>query len=247
MIFGWLYTSSPVESIAGLGYFGETMVVMFFILMLFALYILLNSLFFVFVSGPLQTGYMRFNQDLFKPSLPLAKKKKVSLKQLFFGYQKCYFRSVKVSFLSVWAQVCVGLEYLSSMCCVLLIADLFEYSEVLLVLLYFLLYIIFILWGIATVRVGLQYSQCHYILADHPEMSAGQVVKESKRLMKGNLWRLISLQLSFLGWILLSIFTLGIGLLWVSPYMQATNTAFYRELRRGEKKPSVWKSLFRIS
>ena len=39
------------------------------------------------------------------------------------------------------------------------------------------------------------------------------------------------LQLSFIGWILLAIVTLGIGFLFVGPYMQTANAAFYEDLK----------------
>jgi uncharacterized membrane protein len=35
------------------------------------------------------------------------------------------------------------------------------------------------------------------------------------------------LQLSFIGWYIVSMFTFGIGLLWVMPYQECTNANFY--------------------
>lgn len=49
-------------------------------------------------------------------------------------------------------------------------------------------------------------------------------------MMQGNKWRLFCLQLSFLGWILLTIFTCGIGMIVLNPYMEAAMAAFYREV-----------------
>ena len=48
--------------------------------------------------------------------------------------------------------------------------------------------------------------------------------------MKGNKRRLFCLRLSFIGWIFLSVFTLGIAMIWIAPYMQAAETAFYDEI-----------------
>lgn len=75
------------------------------------------------------------------------------------------------------------------------------------------------------------YSMMHFVMAENPDMRANEAIRESKRLMKGNKWRLFCLELSFLGWQLLAIFfTAGIGLLWVVPYMQAAYAAFYRDI-----------------
>lgn len=54
------------------------------------------------------------------------------------------------------------------------------------------------------IYIAIRYSMVFYILADHPEWSITQVMKESARLIKGNYAKYIFLQLSFLGWILIA-------------------------------------------
>lgn len=49
--------------------------------------------------------------------------------------------------------------------------------------------------------------------------------------MKGRKLRYFLLQLSFIGWWLLGILTLGLGFLWIIPYMLQTNTQFYLNLK----------------
>ena len=49
--------------------------------------------------------------------------------------------------------------------------------------------------------------------------------------MKGNKWRYFLLALSFLGWILLGILTLGIGFFWITPYIETTIAAFYNDIK----------------
>ena len=56
----------------------------------------------------------------------------------------------------------------------------------------------------------------------------------SMQMMKGNKWRLFCLQLSFIGWAILCVLTLGIGYLWLNPYMNAAIAAFYDEVSREE-------------
>jgi uncharacterized membrane protein len=75
------------------------------------------------------------------------------------------------------------------------------------------------------------YAMTPYILAENPEMTANEAITKSKELMNGNRWRLFCLELSFIGWSLLCIlFTLGIGVFWLKPYMEASFAAFYREI-----------------
>ena len=48
--------------------------------------------------------------------------------------------------------------------------------------------------------------------------------------MKGKVWSLFCLNLSFIGWAILATFTLGIGMLWLAPYMKLSEINFYRNL-----------------
>ncbi len=99
---------------------------------------------------------------------------------------------------------------------------------------YLLVVIFTFLWSLLFVIPGIiksySYSMTMYILADHPEMGANDARKASIRLMKGNKWRLFCLQFSFIGWILLSMLTFGILMIWISPYMKAAEAAFYNSL-----------------
>ncbi len=76
----------------------------------------------------------------------------------------------------------------------------------------------------------ISYSMCMYIKADHPEYDWKTCIDESIRIMEGNKWRYFCLQLSFIGWMLLSLLTCGLGMFWVTPYMQAANANFYKEV-----------------
>ena len=74
------------------------------------------------------------------------------------------------------------------------------------------------------------YSVVYYVLYDNPELSAKEIVEKSKTLMEGNRVRYFCLTLSFIGWIILSAFTFGIGFLFLAPYMQVATTHFYEDL-----------------
>lgn len=95
------------------------------------------------------------------------------------------------------------------------------------------------LWTLALIIPGIiacyTYAMVPYILAEYPEMPAGEVLAQSKMLMEGNRWRLFCMHLSFIGWALLAIMTLGIGNLWLTPYRQTAEAAFYREISGTER------------
>lgn len=74
--------------------------------------------------------------------------------------------------------------------------------------------------------------QSFYILLDFPEYSAKQALFLSIQVMKGNYFRYVLFNLSFVPLILLSFLCCGIGLLWVIPYMEASMASFYLDLMK---------------
>lgn len=91
-----------------------------------------------------------------------------------------------------------------------------------------------LLWSLLLIIPGIMaaysYAMTPYILAENPDMTAGEAIARSKELMAGNRWRLFCLQFSFIGWSILAALTLGIGNLWLTPYTHAAEAAFYRDL-----------------
>lgn len=89
--------------------------------------------------------------------------------------------------------------------------------------------LLFIIPGIVK---AYEYRMIPYLLADNPQMTKEQAFAESKRMMKGQKWRTFVLDLSFLGWYILTGFTFGIlGIFYVLPYVNQTNAALYETLR----------------
>ena len=92
-----------------------------------------------------------------------------------------------------------------------------------------------VLWSLLLIIPGIikgySYSMTQYILEDRPELSGDKAIEESMRLMDGHKWQLFCLHLSFIGWALLCILTLGIGILWLVPYMQTAQAAFYEDIK----------------
>ena len=96
-----------------------------------------------------------------------------------------------------------------------------------------ILYIFGIFYGIVR---GLLYSLSYYIAYDHPEMSTKECVQRSEDLMRGHRGDLFLLELSFIGWAILSIFTLGIGSLWLIPYVIVSKSCFYDRIAKDTSK-----------
>ena len=88
--------------------------------------------------------------------------------------------------------------------------------------------LLFIIHGII---VSLMFSQAFYILSEDPSKSITQCISESVNLMTGHKWELFYLELTFIGWWLLAVITLGIAALWVSPYQKLTEANFYLYLK----------------
>ncbi|MBO7251862.1 MAG: DUF975 family protein [Oscillospiraceae bacterium] len=91
------------------------------------------------------------------------------------------------------------------------------------------------LWSLLLVIPGIiaeySYAMTPYILAENPEMSAGEAIANSKQMMEGHKMELFLLELSFIGWHILAALTLNIGYLWLNPYKNAAAAAFYRKLQ----------------
>lgn len=73
-----------------------------------------------------------------------------------------------------------------------------------------------------------------FILKDDEQISAMDSLKQSWNMMDGHKVEFLWLNLSFIGWIILSLFTLGIGFLFLLPYMYTTFAHYYEDLKAEE-------------
>lgn len=91
------------------------------------------------------------------------------------------------------------------------------------------------LWSLLLIVPGIiktyQYSMIEYILAENPSLDRKRAFEITKALTMGNKWRIFCFGLSFIGWILLSYFTCGIGLIFLMPYVQASFVQLYYDLK----------------
>ena len=99
---------------------------------------------------------------------------------------------------------------------------------------YFLTSLYVTLWCFLFIIPGIiaaySYALAPYIIAEDTSITPSEALRRSKELMRGNKWRFFCLEMSFLGWTLLAVLTLGIGALWLTPYTAAAYADFYREV-----------------
>lgn len=88
--------------------------------------------------------------------------------------------------------------------------------------------LVYVIW------IALMYSQTSFIIVDNPQMDIIETMRRSRTLMQGKKTKYLLMELSFIGWILLGIFTLCIGYLWLAPYIRTTEAAFYCDIKEAE-------------
>lgn len=92
-----------------------------------------------------------------------------------------------------------------------------------------------VLWSFLLIIPGIvkyySYAMTPFILRDYPEASGDKAIEMSMALMQGKKLKLFLLDLSFIGWYILGIIALGIGVFWVMPYHYSAHAAFYEDVK----------------
>jgi hypothetical protein len=95
--------------------------------------------------------------------------------------------------------------------------------------------VMILLWSLLFIIPGIiksyQYCMVPYILAENPRIRWSRALELSRRMTQGSKFGIFVLQLSFIGWFLLGSFAMGIGILFVFPYYEATFAELYAHLR----------------
>lgn len=94
-----------------------------------------------------------------------------------------------------------------------------------------LLLLVMIPLCIYAIYIQTRFSFIYFILADHPETGVIDVLKGSWRLTSGRVLKVFWLGLTFIGWGLLAMLTLGLGLLALTPYMMVAYAKLYDDLQ----------------
>lgn len=167
--------------------------------------------------------------------LKIARNKKASINDLF-DRADLFFRCLAITIiLSAICIVCYMLEYISINSLIVFI----NYHADMSALLSTFMIIVGIVLSIAvlvfSVIIGLSFSQVYFVLYDHQNMSLLDIFKKSMDIMEDHKIDLILLYLSFIGWIILAIFTFGLLFIWLLPYMSVTKAVFYDEIKHDDK------------
>ena len=93
------------------------------------------------------------------------------------------------------------------------------------------------LWALLFIIPGIvkaySYRMVPYIMAEDPDIDALDAITKSRRMMNGHKWNTFVLDLSFLGWGILTVLTLGLaGIFYVFPYKEATEAELFQALKR---------------
>lgn len=110
---------------------------------------------------------------------------------------------------------------------VLAVAAITDFIPVMVVL----LIITYLLLLVGVMITSLYVSQATFIFVEAPDKGVFKCLKESVEMMKGNKGSLFYINLSFIGLIILGYCSFGIAYLWITPYMYATLTEYYNELK----------------
>ena len=151
----------------------------------------------------------------------------VSLKQYFEGYNK-WARGIlcglwKLLWVFLWTliavPVCIGY---------ILVAAMISIESVTLQL---VLLTVFLIIGLIPMFIkSIEYSFATFFTAEFPELGIRKALRHSITIAKGHRWDIFVLELSFIGWFLLSCITIGIGFVWFLPYYYMTMTNTYHAL-----------------
>lgn len=169
------------------------------------------ALFNIFIANPLHVGIRKFYNR------SLAEKRQIS--DVVCAYKNNYWNNVKIMFLKslyifMWGLLCI---------IPMMFKALTSFS--------FLSTIMLIGCLIVIISKSYEYMMIPYILGDNPNISSSEAFKLSKRMMDGEKWNTFVLQLSFVGWLILSIITLGIVyVFYTEPYYNYSIAALYRKL-----------------
>lgn len=177
----------------------------------------------ILLSGPMAVGYTRMHLIAIDGTEP-------KMGVLFWGFKTCFGKAISL---------CIKLFLLSCLAVLPTFAGFFL-SVIFIALELAVPGVIcmvagYLLTMVLAMVIYYRYSLSYYVLAEYPEMSSGDALRNSAMLTKGKKWKLFCLDLSFIGWVFViyfgGILTCGIGLIVglyvLMAYMQTARAAFY--------------------
>ncbi len=180
-----------------------------------------------------------FNSGLCYLYLKLACERPVSVGDLFYGFQLCPNKAIGIqawitllTYIATLPQIVITymmnqVTMTGNMSLLLSERQMMQLTKLMLPYSLSL-----ILSGVVSVILNLVYAQAFFLLHDFPQYSATELLKKSRRLMVHHKGRFFYLCVSFIPLLLLGFLSWGLALLWVLPYMAATEAEFFLDLIR---------------
>ncbi|MBQ9761141.1 MAG: DUF975 family protein [Clostridia bacterium] len=206
----------------------------------------------IFVASPLKLGYQRINLDL-------VDGEELEVKRLFSYFKINYLRSVRLNILhwlttSAIVFVPVAILVVATLGVIRKVIEeivvfnpeTFDYTFLWQYLLWIGIFMAVIsVTSVISMILSYTYRFSYMVMAEYPEMGALEAMRVSRNMMRGNKWRLFCLDISYIGWVILSaIFTFGIGMIVITPYREAALAAFYDDIaHRNAAKDAEFPSL----
>lgn len=190
---------------------------------LFQIFTILFGIIYTAVMALLMPGYI-------KMFLNITTDQKYGISDLAFALKNKPLKFLGIHLLLFLIGIILGIPFMV----VFVVSIITDFIPIMIVLL-FLMYIALLVGCIMTT---IYFSQCLFILIESTDKGVLQCLRESVELMKGNKGRFFYIMLSFTGMMLLGYASMGIGLLWIMPYIQCTFTEFYLDIK-ADKTESV--------
>ncbi|MDE5717447.1 MAG: DUF975 family protein [Lachnospiraceae bacterium] len=151
----------------------------------------------------------------------------VSVGDLFYGFQLCPDKAILIQ---AWITLITYIASLPQIILnyIMLTTSTSHLNQLMNLMLPYALSLI--LSGAVSVMLSLFYAQAFFLLHDFPQYTAKELLQKSRRLMVHHKGRLFYLYVSFLPLLLLGLLSWGLALLWVIPYMAATEAEFFLDL-----------------
>lgn len=167
-----------------------------------------------------------------KNVIELKRNDSVKATQFFKQWFKYFTRSWKVALWKMWKMFSVYLIFLVAYIGAIILMAIFTAIGVkaLSAILGVAILVGLIAVEVIMIQRAFAITLSEYIAIDNEDMTAKDSVNKSMELMDGYKWKLFCLVLSFIGWSILCVFTLGIGNLFLTPYMQVSLVCFYENI-----------------
>ena len=100
----------------------------------------------------------------------------------------------------------------------------------------FMMIVFILLWTLLLIVPGIMaifsYSMTFFVIADNHKIGPIDAISQSKKIMYGHRWKLFCLGWRFFWWNLLCLLSLGVGYLWLIPYIGTSFACFYDDIKQ---------------